>query len=78
MIEAMKLIHGWFFNELGYNRLIGNLAFEDTRSRDLMSKGGGYILSPAQEIQGDVPAENILALIETAKEIYKPTNRTDR
>ena len=42
---------------------------ETRRVRDLMSKGGGYILAPAQEIQGDVPAENILALIETAREM---------
>ena len=42
---------------------------ETRRVRDLMSKGGGYILAPAQEIQGDVPAQNILALIETAKEM---------
>jgi uroporphyrinogen decarboxylase len=41
---------------------------ETRRVRDLMSKGGGYILAPAQEIQGDVPAENIVALVETAKE----------
>ena len=40
---------------------------ETRRVSDLMSKGGGYILAPAQEIQEDVPAENILALIETAK-----------
>ena len=32
-----------------------------------MSKGGGYITSPAQEIQNDVPLENMLALIESAK-----------
>lgn len=41
---------------------------ETRRVRDLMSKGGGYILAPSQGIQGDVPAANILALIETAKE----------
>jgi uroporphyrinogen decarboxylase len=40
---------------------------ETCRVRDLMSHNGGYILAPAQEIQGDVPAANILALIETAK-----------
>lgn len=33
----------------------------------LMSQGGGYITSPAQEIQNDVPLENMLALIEAAK-----------
>lgn len=36
--------------------------------RDLMSADGGYILAAAQEIQGDVPAENIVALIEAARE----------
>ena len=41
---------------------------EARRVRNLMSKGGGYIFAPAQEIQGDVPAENILALIEVARE----------
>lgn len=41
---------------------------ETRRVRDLMSQGGGYILGPAQQIQGDVPADNIVALIETAKE----------
>lgn len=34
---------------------------------DKMSEGGGYIFSPAQEIQGDVPAENIKKLIDVAK-----------
>ena len=42
---------------------------ETRRVRALMSQGGGYILAPAQAIQGDVPAENILALIEVAKEM---------
>jgi len=36
--------------------------------RRLMSKGGGYIFSPAQAIQEDVPVQNVIALIETAKE----------
>jgi uroporphyrinogen decarboxylase len=31
-----------------------------------MSRGGGYITAPAQEIQADVPIENILALVEEA------------
>ena len=44
---------------------------EARRVRDLMSTDGGYILAPAQEIQGDVPGENILALIEVAKEKVK-------
>lgn len=36
--------------------------------RDLMSAGGGYILSPAQSIQDDVPAANVMALLEVARE----------
>ena len=32
-----------------------------------MSINGGYITSPSQEIQTDVPFENLIALIETAK-----------
>jgi len=41
---------------------------EARRVRDMMSQNGGYILSPAQSIQGDVPVENILALLEVARE----------
>ena len=40
---------------------------EARRVRDLMSVDGGYILSPAQQLQIDVPVENILALIDVAK-----------
>lgn len=36
--------------------------------RDILAKGGGYILSPAQSLMGDVPVENILALLEVARE----------
>jgi len=36
--------------------------------RELMSAGGGYLFAPAQSIQGDVPVENILALLEVARE----------
>jgi len=46
---------------------------DDVRStarqvRDMMSAGGGYIFAPAQDIQGDVPLENIQALLEVARE----------
>lgn len=34
----------------------------------LMSKNGGYITCSSQEVQTDVPYENLVALIETAKE----------
>jgi len=35
---------------------------------EAMRKGGGYITSSSQEIQDDVPFENLCALIDTAKE----------
>lgn len=34
----------------------------------ILGKGGGLIISPAQEIMRDVPIENIVALVETIKE----------
>ncbi len=41
---------------------------EARRVRDLMGEGGGYIFSPSQDLQSDVPVENMLALLEVAKE----------
>ena len=41
---------------------------EVRRVHKLMAKNGGYVLAPSQEIQGDVPAENIVALVEAARE----------
>lgn len=38
--------------------------------RALMAKGGGYIFSPAQSIQNDVPVANMLALLEVAREPF--------
>lgn len=38
---------------------------------ELMSVNGGYITSPSQDIQTDVPYENLRALIETAREYVK-------
>lgn len=40
---------------------------ETRRVRDLMSQNGGYILAPAQQIQADVPIDNVHALIDVAK-----------
>jgi len=36
----------------------------------LLGAGGGYILSPAQSLQDDVPLENCLALIEEAQAMF--------
>ena len=41
---------------------------EARQVRDMMARGGGYIFAPAQSIQGDVPLENMLALLEVARE----------
>ena len=41
---------------------------EARRVRDLMSRGGGYVLAPSQDIQSDVPPENVKALLEVARE----------
>ena len=41
---------------------------EETRNvTAALSRNGGYIIAPAQEIQADVPYENLCALIDTAK-----------
>jgi uroporphyrinogen decarboxylase len=42
---------------------------EVTRVMAAMKPGGGYIFSAAHNIQGDVPAENVLALFQAAKRI---------
>jgi uroporphyrinogen decarboxylase len=39
---------------------------EVRKMRDL-GRGGGYILSPSHALEGDVPLENMLALIEEAR-----------
>ena len=41
---------------------------ETERVIRLMSDHGGYITCPSQEIQTDVPYENLRALIDTARE----------
>jgi len=41
---------------------------ETRRIMNLLSRSGGYITAPSQEIQADVPYENLCALIETAQE----------
>jgi uroporphyrinogen decarboxylase len=40
---------------------------ETRRLLDEMAPGGGYILSPAHSISGDVPVENIEAFLEVAQ-----------
>ncbi|MBR2461094.1 MAG: hypothetical protein IKB34_07700 [Clostridia bacterium] len=43
---------------------------EETRAvTKALSRNGGYIIAPAQEIQDDVPFENLCALIDTAMQL---------
>ena len=37
------------------------------RLKDIMGRGGGYIIEPGITIQDDVPLENILSMIEEAR-----------
>jgi uroporphyrinogen decarboxylase len=40
----------------------------ETRERiRVLGKGGGYILAPSHELQGDIPLENMLAFIDEAR-----------
>ena len=43
------------------------VAVETKKITEALSANGGYIIAPAQEIQADVPFENLCALIDTAK-----------
>ena len=40
---------------------------EVRRLQDVMGQGGGYILEPGITLQADVPLDNLLALVETAR-----------
>ena len=40
---------------------------EVRRLKDVMGRGGGYILEPGITLQADVPTANLLALIEEAR-----------
>jgi uroporphyrinogen decarboxylase len=46
----------------------GQVRDEVRRLRDVLGDGGGYILEPGITVQADVPTENVLALIDAARE----------
>ena len=48
----------------------GQVRTEIAQVVGIMGKGGGYILSPAQSIQSDVPYENACAMIDEAQKRY--------
>jgi uroporphyrinogen decarboxylase len=46
----------------------------ETRLRiSQLAAGGGYILAPSNHLQADVPAENVVTLFETARELGRYT-----
>ena len=49
---------------------VAEVKAEIKRILSIMDRDGGYILSPAHTIQRDVPAENLIAVYEGAKEFY--------
>jgi len=49
---------------------VAEIKAEVKRILSLLDKNGGYILSSAHTIQNDVPAENLIAIFEGAKEYY--------
>ena len=40
---------------------------EARRLMSVLGRGGGYILAPSHDMPGDIPVENIVALIETVQ-----------
>jgi uroporphyrinogen decarboxylase len=40
---------------------------ETTRTIDILGRNGGYIVSPSHQVQGDTPAENIVAVFDAAR-----------
>ena len=40
---------------------------ETTRTIDILGQKGGYIVAPTHQVQGDTPAENVVAMYEAAR-----------
>ena len=64
-----------FYGGLSTQRTLpyGGVADVRAETRKLIEHGlkGDYILSPAHDVEGDVPLENMLAFIETAQEQFR-------
>jgi uroporphyrinogen decarboxylase len=62
-----------FYGGISTQRVLPNgtaaeVAAETRRVISILHRDGGYITAPSQEIQTDVPYENLRALIDTAHE----------
>lgn len=76
--EKLKKTYGnsiTFWGGIDTQYLLPNGTPDDIREAvykllDIMGDKGGYVLSPAHNIQPDVPAVNISAIFEAAKEYY--------
>ena len=74
-LAAIKRDHGkdlTFYGGISTQRTLPYGTPEEVRAETLatirlMSEGGGYITGPSQEIQTDVPYENVRALIDAAR-----------
>jgi uroporphyrinogen decarboxylase len=44
-----------------------DVAVEANRVLDALAPGGGYVFAPSYPIEADIPPENVLALVETAR-----------
>jgi len=53
------------------NGTVQQVKDEVKRILSIMDHDGGYILAPAHTIQYDVPAENVIAIYEGAREYYR-------
>ena len=74
-LSELKRLYGdkiAFYGGISTQRTLPNgtpeqVARETEQTIKLMSVHGGYITAPSQEIQVDVPYENLRALIDTAR-----------
>lgn len=76
--EKLKKAYGdsiTFWGGIDTQHILPNGTPEDVKSEvyrvlDTMSQNGGYVLSPAHNIQPDVPAQNIVALFDAGQEYF--------
>ena len=62
-----------FYGGIGTQELLPRGTPEDVKADvrkkiRLLGKGGGYMLAPAHAVQADVPVDNVLAMVEAARE----------